>query len=113
MAKRPPPKNMEAYLDYQKKRYHANKSEYRWRMVKIKYGITEQDFNEMLEEQKFSCALCEKPFTSMKNNDLHIDHCHETNKVRGLLCMKCNVGLGMLGDNEEGLLRALSYVKGD
>ncbi len=113
MPKRPPPKDREKYLAYQKERYNLNKSAYKWRMMFIKYGITEQDFWDMLDEQEHKCALCTKPFTTLKQNDCHIDHCHETGVVRGLLCMKCNVGLGMMGDNEEGLLRALAYVKGD
>lgn len=105
-------KNREGYLAYQRNRYHEKKHEYKWRMIQHKYGITEDDFHTMLKEQENSCALCEKPFTTLKQNDCHIDHCHETGVVRGLLCMGCNVGLGMLGDNEAGLMKALDYIRG-
>lgn len=58
-----------------------------------------------------NCFLCSAylPTTS----DRHIDHCHETGRVRGVLCFTCNKGLGMLGDNESGLLRALAYVRSE
>jgi hypothetical protein len=42
---------------------------------------------------------------------MNIDHCHETNEVRGILCSGCNTGLGHLGDNIDGLLRAVAYLK--
>lgn len=80
--------------------------------IKRKFGLTKEDFFNLLEKQDNKCALCNTPFQGLFNNDLHIDHCHETNKIRGFLCMKCNIGLGMLGDNEEGLLRALKYIRG-
>ena len=54
-----------------------------------------------------NCHLC--------NNDklpLRVDHCHETGRVRGFICTPCNTGLGKLGDNIEGLERALGYLRG-
>jgi len=53
-----------------------------------------------------NCHLCGK-HTKM----LHLDHCHETGVARGLLCRTCNTSLGGLGDNEDGLMRALSYLR--
>ena len=82
-------------------------------MIKNTYGLTQEDFFELLDKQENKCALCKEPFESLPARFLHIDHCHETNKIRGLLCMPCNVGLGMLGDNEVSLLNALKYVRGE
>jgi hypothetical protein len=92
---------------------HGNKNQRYSRFYNMKrnFGLTKEAFFNLLEGQDNKCALCNAPFIGLTNN-LHIDHCHETNKIRGLLCMKCNVGLGMLGDNEKGLLRALEYVRG-
>lgn len=76
---------------------------------KHRYGITADQFNEMLDRQGGLCALCrEKP-------PVDVDHCHDTKKVRGLLCRSCNVGLGQLGDTVDGLVRAIAYLerKGD
>src|SRR6266481_4506405 len=92
----------------QRKHYMNNKDSYKWRSVKNQYDLSKEDFFDILEKQDNKCALCKEVFQSLKQNHLHIDHDHEKNKVRGFLCMKCNVGLGMLGDNEEGLIKALS-----
>ena len=91
--------------------YRKTRNEHYWRNLRNKYGLSQDEFFGLLDMQEHSCALCKDPFKSLRQPNLHIDHCHETNQVRGLLCMKCNVGLGMLGDNVEGLTRALAYVK--
>jgi len=93
--------------------YKKNVETFRWTGIFNRYGITKEDYLNLLEIQDNKCALCEKPFNGFKRNDIHVDHCHETNKIRGLLCMPCNVALGMLGDNEEGLNKALNYIKGN
>lgn len=53
------------------------------------------------------CEKCNKP----SNQNLHLDHCHETGKFRGWLCGKCNRGLGLLGDNLAGLMEMVEYLK--
>jgi hypothetical protein len=106
-------KDRTTYLSKQRSYYHKDKEAYKWRVIKNVYNITKEEFFDLLESQDNKCALCCKPFTTLKQNDLHIDHCHETGKIRGLLCMQCNVGLGMLGDNEEGLTKAMKYIKGE
>lgn len=107
-----PLKDREAYLTYQREFYQNNKRRAYWRNVKAKYGLVEDEVHQLLEDQNGECALCERPL-EFDGNKLHIDHCHETGRIRGLLCMPCNVALGMLGDNEVGLTRALNYIKGD
>lgn len=97
-------------VEDQRKWYKANAENVRWRHIENKYGVSYEQFQTILEQQGYACALCLTPFEGLKRREMHIDHCHSTQTVRGILCMKCNVGLGMLGDNEEGLLRALSYV---
>lgn len=73
------------------------------------YGITEATYMEMYLKQKGVCAICEKR-SELKSGRLAVDHCHETSKVRGLLCRKCNSGLGLLGDNIQLLSRAIEYL---
>ena len=61
----------------------------------------------MLDQQKGKCAICnqemEKPY---------VDHCHNTKKIRGLLCVNCNFGLGSFKDNPKLLMKAIKYLGG-
>lgn len=78
-------------------------------LLKRKYGLTTEQYDEMVRAQGGLCAICRKPPTRRR---LAVDHCHKTGTVRGLLCDPCNSSLGRLGDNQEGLLRALNYLDG-
>ena len=81
--------------------------------LKYKYGITLAEHNAILESQGGVCAICgEKEKRKGSNGSLCVDHCHSTNQVRGLLCHKCNVLLGLSGDDPDLLYRAISYLKG-
>lgn len=62
----------------------------------------------MLVEQNYKCAICNEDFK--KNEKICIDHNHETDKVRGLLCGKCNTGLGLFNDDKEILINAAIYL---
>lgn len=59
------------------------------------YGLSKEDYEDMLVFQKHSCAICKRHVETLSYN-LLIDHCHNTNVVRGLLCTTCNTGLGYL-----------------
>jgi hypothetical protein len=63
-----------------------------------------------LIEQKYSCAIC-KISASELDRELSVDHDHATDKVRGLLCSPCNIGLGIFQDNIEFLQEAIKYLK--
>ena len=80
--------------------------------LQTKYGMTLEDFHDMLEDQSGKCAICG---STDKGNSRHskmsIDHCHVTNKVRGILCNNCNAGLGFLKDNIEILQKAIQYLR--
>lgn len=72
------------------------------------YGLTVEDYDVMLEKQNKSCAICKK--TCVTGKALAIDHNHLTNKVRGLLCNKCNQGIGFFNDDVSLLSQAISYL---
>lgn len=72
------------------------------------YGITLVDFRRMLTEQNNRCLICNEQFK--KESQTHVDHCHKTGIVRGLLCPLCNVGLGSFRDRPELLLEAANYL---
>lgn len=80
--------------------------------IKRKFGITTPVRDAMLDEQDGKCAICMKPI-EFRTGGACIDHQEHPFKIRGILCISCNTGLGKLGDNEEGLLRALEYVRRD
>jgi len=74
------------------------------------YGMTEQDYDNLFENQKGCCAICKKPQEKLSKS-LFVDHCHETGKVRGLLCHHCNSGIGYLQDNITLLESAIQYLQ--
>jgi hypothetical protein len=84
--------------------------------LRRKYGITLAQYNELFEAQGGVCALCKKGETTkrMKKGEgrerLAVDHCHDTGRVRGLLCFKCNTAIGSLGDTEEDAQRVVDYL---
>lgn len=75
------------------------------------YGISLSTYNRMFVEQGGVCKICSLPQKSNRNERLAIDHCHETGKVRGLLCDGCNRGIGLLKDDYRILERATSYLR--
>lgn len=62
----------------------------------------------MIEECNATCVVCGE--VQLDPYKMHIDHCHSTGKIRGLLCGKCNVGIGMFRDSPENLMRAAAYL---
>lgn len=75
--------------------------------LKTLYGITQEQYDVMLTVQRNNCRICKEPFKKTP----HIDHCHKTKKVRGLLCGDCNRGLGGFKDKVSVLEAAIAYLK--
>jgi len=81
--------------------------------LKRYYGLTGEQYGEMLAAQKGLCAICGKPETAMINGTpkvMHVDHDHDTDDVRGLLCGSCNGGLGLFKDDPAILRAAADYI---
>ena len=78
--------------------------------LRSKYGITLADQERMLVEQGGRCAICRTDRWGGQYNSPVIDHCHATGKVRGILCQRCNVGLGKFGDSPHLLDAATRYL---
>ena len=103
-------KNKESILKKRKETAHITN-------LKYNYGLSLEDYNFLLEKQDNKCAICEcNEFENRwtnKNNKLPfvVDHCHTTNKVRGLLCDNCNLMIGHAKDNIETLTKAIKYLK--
>lgn len=69
------------------------------------YGITLKEYELLYDDQKGECFICHD-----YQEVLHVDHCHSTNVIRGLLCNSCNLALGLFKDNKENFIRAISYL---
>lgn len=76
---------------------------------KRKYGWDITNYEQQLEKQGGCCAICGTS-DPKRNGMFHIDHCHDTGKVRGLLCGHCNIGIGNLKDDPLLLARAIDYL---
>ena len=84
----------------------------KWYLVR-QYGITPEDYDRILASQGNRCAICKTNDPQSRHSDgfrWHVDHCHKTNRVRGLLCFRCNVGIGHLGDDPLLVQSALDYL---
>jgi hypothetical protein len=87
--------------------------------LKSAYGITLVQYNEILETQNGVCKLCGRKEWKVINakdgkpHNLAVDHCHNTNKIRGLLCAACNTAIGHLQSDPFLLRRAAEYVEKD
>lgn len=76
------------------------------------YGISVADYERLLAEQGGACAICGRVDSgNAKDTRLHVDHCHATGRVRGLLCTNCNHGLGKFADSPERIERAALYLR--
>lgn len=94
--------------------YHkTDRGQIRWRSRNYQkcFGITIDDYEKMLKAQDGKCAICQRRPGIDQEKRLHVDHCHTTGKVRGLLCSKCNCGIGHLADSPERLRKAASYIE--
>lgn len=111
---KPCPKgHQERYVRHDKRQKHACATCNRTRVKK--WRVDYPDKKRALNMRRYkadapypppeNCELCGTAA------DLHFDHCHDSEAFRGWLCMRCNTGLGMLGDNIEGLERALAYLR--
>lgn len=85
----------------------------RMRHKLVTYGLTEDQYRGMYINQEGACAICNTPFPSFdeRKKEVAVDHDHKTNKVRDLLCRKCNTALGMVDDDIELLLAMIAYLQ--
>ena len=98
-------------IEYMRGRYHGV---HIGRNLKKKFGITLDEFNVMVKNQNGVYAICGKPENKTGcrgTKNLSVDHNHETGKIRGLLCYKCNLGIGNFLENGKLLTKAINYLK--
>jgi len=88
------------------------------RYLKCTYGISLSQYDEMFRKQNGVCAICQRPerVIDKSTNEIRrlaVDHCHTTNKIRGLLCYACNTSIGKMNDDPEVLERAAQYIRNE
>lgn len=105
-------RNREYYL--KKSRLRAQKPEIKERAKFLKiymsYGITKEQYNLILNKQNNKCAICEIDFSLLTLRQIHLDHNHETGKVRGILCYKCNLAIGHAKESSGLLKKCADYL---
>lgn len=88
---------------------HLSVKQFKQFRIKLrKYGITPDDYLKLLEKQGHACAICGGV---EKDSRLYVDHCHSTEKIRGLLCSPCNLAIGLFRDNTITMANALDYLE--
>lgn len=103
------PEKLKAYAKTKDALANARERKRRY-ILKCRYGIKPEDWQMMFEKQKGTCPICLRHATQLEEV-LHTDHCHKSNKVRGLLCSTCNKMIGLAQENFEVMERAITYLK--
>jgi len=96
---------------YRATRVQQTKETERKNKFKVRYGITLEEYDDLLKSQGGCCAVCGKDYPGRRVKHFSVDHCHATSMVRGLLCDTCNRGLGMLGDTLDSINKAIEYLR--
>lgn len=114
IASRPKEYRTEAKKRHLKKGGPELKAKYaedqRERDLRLKYGMTVHEYDQMVIYQNGVCAIC-RQMESTGNRRLAVDHCHSIGKVRGLLCGQCNLAIGKMGDSPSRLRAAADYLE--
>lgn len=109
-------KNRERILKRQKDDYHnrkdVHKERNRWSKIKMRYGITRNDYDILFKNNNGKCHICNNEEVIV-NKPLSVDHNHKTGSVRGLLCHNCNLLLGACRDNIFILIKSIEYLLKD
>lgn len=95
------------YIENQERIRAFQRKNHRSTHLMARYGITIDEWEAIFESQGRVCAICK---TDTPINRWHTDHCHNTRKVRGVLCQRCNIALGHFDDDQERLLAAHQYL---
>lgn len=94
----------EARAKWRENNPNKAKESAKYRNIKAKYGLDRKQYNDLKNGQKGLCKICKRDLK------LVVDHCHNSNTVRGLLCNSCNRGIGYLGDDPNRCYQAYKYL---
>jgi len=80
-------------------------------VLQRKYGISLVEYNKLLLLQNYRCKICNRELNLKNPHDIHVDHNCVTGNVRGILCQRCNMALGLFDDDIQKILNAARYVE--
>lgn len=104
------PENRERIRADARARYWADPLAARDKHLRRTYGISAVEYDTMAAKQGGRCAICgREPYGRSKY--LYVDHSHDSKKIRGLLCLNCNAGIGALQDDPALMERAATYIR--
>ena len=86
----------------------------KWRTIKSKYGLTREGWDDLWDSQQGMCKICNTAMTTeerMSKTKAVVDHCHDSGKVRALLCHRCNVAIGLLREDKTIVENVLVYLE--
>lgn len=98
------------HQEYKKENPVATARNRKTEKLKLRYGLTYEEWEKLREDEDFSCMICGITEVELGRR-LDVDHCHVSNKVRGVLCNSCNVILGRAKDSIEVLKAAIAYLE--
>lgn len=107
-------RNPDRVRQTKRRSHNSRKRKHKASQMRSLYGIDIEVYEEMFERQGGKCAICLQPETIVRDGEpmkLSVDHCHDTNEIRGLLCSNCNNGLGRFKDNPDLLRAAIVYLE--
>lgn len=105
--------NIEKMKSYKNKNYHKNPTKSRKIRLCSKYKLTHEEYEILMEQAGTNCPICETLFdweNRNKGNRPCIDHCHKSNKIRGIICGKCNAAMGSFNDDISILEKAIQWL---
>jgi len=105
------PEKVAEQKEYLARWYRENEARTYATHIKYHYGITVEERERLLTLQGGHCAICPRKDSDIKGRRLHVDHCHKTKRVRGLLCTRCNLAIGQMEDDPDRLRRAADYIE--
>lgn len=80
-------------------------------LLEKKYGITYEQATQMLKDQNYTCPICLNPLGDQIGRDAQVEHDHKTMRVRGIVCLRCNLALGWIQDDISRLERIALYLR--
>ena len=92
-------------------RYYENNMSYYRKKCLSRYGMTPEDYDTLFKNQEGKCKICSSASPGGKYKFFHVDHCHTTGKVRGLLCSRCNLAIGNFKDDVKLLESSITYLQ--
>lgn len=104
-------KNKERNNEISREYHKKHRERLKWVSKENATGFSKELYEKTLALQGNCCGICGKSLIGLPSVNVHADHCHDTNIPRGILCRTCNHGIGKLGDNLEGLRRAVAYLE--